>query len=102
MTMKLLTDAGGGTNGDAIEPGANDINGRTRRLSGTLFVTGTFNGANAGLELSPNGTEWVRATDLTLAGPGAVNIEFWTYRYRAFVEGGDTSTAVTIHIEGAG
>ncbi len=67
-----------------------------RRLTGTLFVTGTPDGATAGIELTPDGINWLRPADLTFTTPGATNIEIWCHAFRGYVSGSGTGTSLDV------
>jgi hypothetical protein len=94
--MKLLTNAGTGVTGTAVD--LPDPRGRIRGHLWTLFVDGTFSGTTVTFEISPDGTNWWTPTNGTFTAKAVANFEFRAKSARASTSGG-TGTGLNVWLE---
>ena len=92
--MQTLISATADGSGDAIQ----ESRGDDLRITGTVYVTGTLDGATAGIEVSPDGINWVRPTSLAFTTMAAENIEYHCKAYRGYVAGAGANTNVTVQL----
>jgi len=92
--MLLLSNSGNGT-GTAVLI----RDGRNKRSSSlyTVYLSGTFDGATAKLQSTPDdGTTWHDIPDATATAATVINVEIRTTGLRAVVSGGGGSTSITV------
>lgn len=87
--MRLLTNAGVGVTGTAVD--LPDPRGRIRGHLWTLFVDGTFSGTTVTFEISPDGSTWFTPTGGALTAKTALNFEFRAKSVRCSTSGGTGS-----------
>lgn len=62
----------------------------------TLFVWGTFDGANFALQVSPDGSEWFDVANAdTITAKTVINVEFRADKVRAVISGSATEASIT-------
>lgn len=62
----------------------------------TVYVWGTFDGANVQLQVSPDGVEWFTPLNATFSAKAVTNINVSAYYVRGIVSNAGASTSVNL------
>ncbi len=96
--ISLLTDATTDGSSGVLKLAAGHHDGGDTPLTGTLYVWGTFDGATAVLELSPDGSAWFQAEDLTFTAKGVTKLEVEGHSVRGTLQNAGAATQVSMRL----